>query len=633
MQKGHSNLLLLISLCGLSALGQQGSEGKPLVPNGGTSEVRQTQESGTALTNADIVGMLKAGARESEIIAAIRANPTKFDLSADALIALRKTGVNNKILEAMVERGKTEMNLPSARRGVNGGTEADELSSQPYPPKGEILGRGAQSADQQLKAELAKTRAPGKIIQGTKNQRTIQANNGAIGLLQRQRQAADIEAAQMKRGVRGQAPAGMLGQQSQLMSASGRVTTSPMIQPAAGVGVTRGNNPPAQTKSPASQATTAAPATVEQIPSPGKIGPTQTLSAQGTIFGASTNPPQGTSATQPVSSSNSSNASGGGSAGKVSASVAQLHNATTSILSCVNDPSMRIMSVSGSSFPATFTPIDQYNLYTITGCSFGNQAPTNDPGPTDWVHIYGGKGSFDGKFAIKFWSDNEIEVSLDSSLSGFPDLDNLNLVVKRGDGQQTQKGGFKFYAARQTVPLKTVPQSWVTLFNSFGGFDTEYSSPPVSALAGTHPNPTILPPGPSAGSMYVSRSMDGHKPSFPQGTYDADSLPYGPNDYYDFSRLATGWTTDSFQLTSYDQYCPWTVTYRQNFGNWSANWDGDNIRVAPAFTVCSGFDPTSMEFGVPLRNYQNWDGSYYALQVWVTGPRGTDPLTDQPTNQ
>jgi hypothetical protein len=125
MQKGHSNLLLLISLCGLSALGQQGSEGKPLVPNGGTSEVRQTQESGTPLTNADIVGMLKAGTRESEIIAAIRANPTKLDLSADALIALRKAGLNNKILEAMVERGKTEMNAQNTCRLV-GATQGKE---------------------------------------------------------------------------------------------------------------------------------------------------------------------------------------------------------------------------------------------------------------------------------------------------------------------------------------------------------------------------------------------------------------------------------------------------------------------------------------------------------------------------
>lgn len=73
MHKGLSNLFLLISLCGLSALGQQGSERKPLVPNGGISEPLQTRESGTPLSNA-IVGMLKAGTRESEIIAAIRAN-------------------------------------------------------------------------------------------------------------------------------------------------------------------------------------------------------------------------------------------------------------------------------------------------------------------------------------------------------------------------------------------------------------------------------------------------------------------------------------------------------------------------------------------------------------------------------
>jgi hypothetical protein len=321
MHRSLCSLFLLISLCASSAVGQPG-EWKPFVPrDGGTPEVGQTQEPTRSFTNADVIGMVKAGRHESEISAAIRANPTKFDLSADALIALRKAGVSNKILEAMIERERTGTILPRAGGGVNGGAKSDRLSPQPLPPKAGISDR-APSAEQQLKAELAKARVLGKTIQGTKNQRTVQANDVAIGLLKRQRQAADIESAHMKLGGRSQAPATMLGQQSQLMSASGRATTSPMIQAPAGGGVAHGNGSRTQADSKVSRATAAALAMVQQAPSTGSIGPNETLSAPGTI--ASAIPSQGTSAPQPVSSSNSSNASGG-SAGKISASVAQLH--------------------------------------------------------------------------------------------------------------------------------------------------------------------------------------------------------------------------------------------------------------------------------------------------------------------
>jgi hypothetical protein len=73
------------------------------------------------------------------------------------------------------------------------------------------------------------------------------------------------------------------------------------------------------------------------------------------------------------------------------------------------------------------------------------------------------------------------------------------------------------------------------------------------------------------------------------------------------------------------------VTYREDFGTWDWDWAEDNpnnIRGYLSDTTCSGFFA-----GMPLENYQNWTGSYYALQVWVSGPRGLDPLTNQPVSQ
>jgi hypothetical protein len=331
----------------------------------------------------------------------------------------------------------------------------------------------------------------------------------------------------------------------------------------------------------------------------GPAGGSQLMSATGGA-GSSLPGTTGSSAATGVSAVGT----GKGASGNIPASISHLSHFNSTALTCANDPTFRIITVSGSAGPATFTPIDQYNLYTITGCSFGN------PGSNDKVYIYGA-GSFQGNFAIKFWSDNSIAVTLDESISGYPDLSNINLVVQRNDGQQTQKPGFNFYAFRQAVPLSTMPSSWAKLVTLTSGFKTmspQYSSPPSSSPG----------PGPTAGTSYVSRLYDGAK-------FD----PTGKSDYYDFSQLAAGWTTDSFQVTTYLQTCVWVVTYKQNFGSWHWDWDRNNlnnIRVWFSDTTCSGFNAV-----VPLglQNYQNLTRSDYALKVWVIGPRGIDPLTGQ----
>ncbi len=297
----------------------------------------------------------------------------------------------------------------------------------------------------------------------------------------------------------------------------------------------------------------------------GPAGGSQLMSATG---GVKSSPPGA------ASSSAASNISGPGTvkggSGNIPATISHVPYFNATALTCAHDPTFRIINVSGSAGPATFTPIDQYNLYTITGCSFGN------PGSNDKVYIYGA-GSFQGNFAIKFWSDNSIAITLDESITGHPDLSNITLVVQRNDGQQTQKPGFKFYAFRQAVPLNTIPSSWAKLANLTSGFATlspQYSSPPSSSPG----------PGPSAGTSYVNRFYNGKK-------FD----PTGHSDYYDFSQLAAGWTTDSFQVTTYPQNCVWVVTYKHDFGNWHWDWDGNNpnnIRVWFSDTTCSGFNPS-----------------------------------------
>lgn len=55
-----------------------------------------------ALTNDDVMEMLRAGLPDSVIVAKIRTSPSRFDLGTDALIALKRAGASERVLEAVL---------------------------------------------------------------------------------------------------------------------------------------------------------------------------------------------------------------------------------------------------------------------------------------------------------------------------------------------------------------------------------------------------------------------------------------------------------------------------------------------------------------------------------------------------
>ena len=57
------------------------------------------------LTNDSVVQMVKAGLPEAVVVAKIKSTATKFDLKTDSLVNLKKAGVSDKVLEAMVAAG------------------------------------------------------------------------------------------------------------------------------------------------------------------------------------------------------------------------------------------------------------------------------------------------------------------------------------------------------------------------------------------------------------------------------------------------------------------------------------------------------------------------------------------------
>jgi hypothetical protein len=59
------------------------------------------------LTNASVVKLVRAGFREKTVIAIIGARPVSFDLSPDRLIELKKGGVPERVILAMIARSES----------------------------------------------------------------------------------------------------------------------------------------------------------------------------------------------------------------------------------------------------------------------------------------------------------------------------------------------------------------------------------------------------------------------------------------------------------------------------------------------------------------------------------------------
>jgi hypothetical protein len=86
-QKGPSNMSVKPAILALSLLVSQLSMGQAAPPE---------------ITNSDVVSMTKAGIGEQTIILAIQRGPVKFDKSPQALIALKRAGVSDQVLNAIL---------------------------------------------------------------------------------------------------------------------------------------------------------------------------------------------------------------------------------------------------------------------------------------------------------------------------------------------------------------------------------------------------------------------------------------------------------------------------------------------------------------------------------------------------
>ncbi len=76
------------------------------------------------LTNDSVIQMIKAGLPESVVISKIRSTATKFDLRTESLVSLKKNGVSDKVLEAMMAPGSpatgTQVAAPTPAAAATG---------------------------------------------------------------------------------------------------------------------------------------------------------------------------------------------------------------------------------------------------------------------------------------------------------------------------------------------------------------------------------------------------------------------------------------------------------------------------------------------------------------------------------
>jgi hypothetical protein len=279
-------------------------------------------------------------------------------------------------------------------------------------------------------------------------------------------------------------------------------------------------------------------------------------------------------------------------------------------ITCSHDPTMRVLTVSGGQSSAVFTQDAKYNFYTLSGCSFG------DIGQNAKAYIYS-QGTFREDFQIEQWSDNWIKLSIDPSLKGIDDQDNVTLVIQREDGKQASKGGFRFYAARETILLPKIPQSDFSLnhFRPDNAVTNSWTPTYTSASSGA-----IVPnlPGMSAEVQWTLSTE-------PDGTL------VGGSDLYDFSHLHSTFALQNALMEWEDLSCGGgDYQFAASKGKWGIDWYGNaGVQVSWQGQTCN---PTPGSCGGTFQGdcFVGPPESNYGVDVWVTGPRGIDPWTGKP---
>lgn len=262
-----------------------------------------------------------------------------------------------------------------------------------------------------------------------------------------------------------------------------------------------------------------------------------------------------------------------------------------------------IEAISGKLHNIVLTPdpgTGQYpnNQYTIRGCNFGQMQ--------GHVHIYGAfiNNQSPVSLGIDTWSDNLILITFSPTFQNEYDLGNITLDVIRADGHTTQLQGLSFYATRVSRPLASVPQSVVTLPNTYLLINDLFSPATSGILQAANLKPIAQPTSAAFyffTPIWTSNAGDGYPPN---RLFFSDSI--------DISKLHSGFVLD-----------PTAQTYVGTYDNGGADCKYYDV------VVSANIQSSKLLLGVQPAECDN-DGkfvyAYYAVDLSVTGPKG--PLLD-----
>jgi hypothetical protein len=97
-----------------------------------TISVGWAQNQAKPLTDDDIIRMTKSGLGESTILAVMQASPANFDISPNALIAIKRAGVTQNVINAVVAAGTNKSNSSAVTQSP-AASPVDTATPDPTP--------------------------------------------------------------------------------------------------------------------------------------------------------------------------------------------------------------------------------------------------------------------------------------------------------------------------------------------------------------------------------------------------------------------------------------------------------------------------------------------------------------------
>jgi len=136
----NSLCVALLAALGAVSLAQAGAAPQS-VPSSGTAQQSTVQKTASktgtsktgtaahpAMTNRDVIRLVKAKISDDIIMAKIRQSKTRFDTSTEGLVALKEAGVSDELINVMVNAGNSNSSSQSAPSGASASPRAASAS-------------------------------------------------------------------------------------------------------------------------------------------------------------------------------------------------------------------------------------------------------------------------------------------------------------------------------------------------------------------------------------------------------------------------------------------------------------------------------------------------------------------------